>query len=211
MKILILVIILILVVWTIAGYVFDSSVDSPRYEVVSNGYNYEVREYEPYIKATVKVEGGYKESLNEGFRILADYIFGNNISKESVAMTSPVIEEQGENVSEKIAMTAPVTQSLEEGNERYVSFVMPLDATLESLPTPNNERVMLKKQEARKVAVMEFSWFATETRIEEKKKDLVDRLNSDGVSMLGAPEYAGYNSPFSAPWVKRHEVMVEVE
>lgn len=35
-------------------------------------------EYSPIIIAEVQVEGNRKESINKGFKLLADYIFGNN-------------------------------------------------------------------------------------------------------------------------------------
>jgi len=36
-------------------------------------------------------------------------------------------------------------------------------------------------------------------------------LKRDGVIFDGVPEYAGYNAPFTAPWLNRNEVMVELK
>ena len=49
----------------------------------------------------------FDEAGNKAFRILADYIFGNNNAKLKIDMTAPVAQQPA---SEKIAMTAPVSQ-----------------------------------------------------------------------------------------------------
>jgi len=46
--------------------------------------------------------------LNNGFSIVAGYIFGGNTKKESISMTAPVVA-----TSESISMTAPVIATKE--------------------------------------------------------------------------------------------------
>ncbi len=210
----------LLVVWTAASYFLDRSIKKPDYSVLEERQGYEVRSYQPYITARVEVSGTYNDALNEGFRILADYIFGNNTKQASIAMTAPVTEGQSQkmamtapvvvNESEEIEMTAPVIESQDEG-KKVISFVMPFEYTLETLPKPNDPRVEIVVQEARKVAVLRFSWFRGEGRIVEKKRELLSLLERDGVDIKGRPEYAGYNAPFTAPWLNRNEIMVEIE
>ncbi len=195
----------LLIAWTAISYLVEHSVKTPAYSVIEKRHGYEVRVYQPYITAQVKVGGTYDEALNEGFRILADYIFGNNTKQTSIAMTAPVIE--GE--SEKMAMTAPVIESSKEGS-RTVSFVMPFEYTLETLPQPNNPRIEIVPQEARKVAVLRFSWFRDSERVATKKQELLSLLEKDSVVSKGEPEYAGYNAPFTAPWLNRNEILVEI-
>jgi hypothetical protein len=80
-----------------------SNVEQPKYNVVESSSNIEVRDYEPMIVAEAEVSGERREAIGKGFRIIADYIFGNNNAAQKVRMTAPVTQ-QG---SEKIAMTAP--------------------------------------------------------------------------------------------------------
>ena len=221
MNILIVVLVL-LITWTIVSFFFDRSIASPQYSVLENKQGYEIRQYEPYIKAQVEVAGTYDEAINQGFRILADYIFGNNTKQTDIAMTAPVTESEAG--SEKMAMTAPVlvreneklamtAPVIERSNKeaRTISFVMPFEYTLETLPQPNNPKVKIVSQEARKVAVLRFSWIRSADRVESKKQKLIELLKRDGVTVENSLEYAGYNAPFTAPWMNRNEVMVEIK
>lgn len=205
MNTLLFAIIAIALLWTAISYFTNRSVKTPEYTVVEKRSGYEIRSYKPYLTAQVEVSGTYDEAISKGFRILANYIFGNNTKQTGIAMTAPVTESE----SEKLAMTAPVIEA-GDNKKRIISFVMPFEYTLETLPKPNNPKVKIIPQEARKVAVLRFSWFRTANRVAEKKQKLLQLLARDSVSPKGAVEYAGYNAPFTAPWLNRNEVMVEV-
>jgi hypothetical protein len=97
-----------------------SNVERPKYKVVLSSDNIELRDYAPMIVAEAEVTGERRVAIGKGFRLIADYIFGNNTASEKVAMTAPVSQQ----ASQKIAMTAPVTQQ-GEGNSWKVYFVMP--------------------------------------------------------------------------------------
>ena len=56
-----------------------SNVEVPNYTILKSDEEIEIRRYEPMIIAQVSIESSRKETLNQGFKILADYIFGNNI------------------------------------------------------------------------------------------------------------------------------------
>jgi len=208
MNVILIIVAVFLVVWSAGSYFFERSVESPAYSVLEEKNGYEIRLYESYITAQVEVSGTYDETLGEGFRLLADYIFGNNTKQTDIAMTAPVTE--SETQSEKMAMTAPVIESGDE-QIRTVSFVMPFEYTLDTLPRPNNPAVKIVQQNERKMAVLRFSWYRGEERVANKKQELLSLLERDGIEAKGKPEYAGYNAPFSAPWLNRNEVMIEVE
>jgi hypothetical protein len=79
------------------------------------------------------------------------------------------------------------------------------------LPTPNDSRVKLVTIPEKKMAVMTFSWYQTDARVMSKKQELLDVLKKEGVTMVGSPQYAGYNAPWTPPWMTRNEVMVEIK
>ena len=204
---LLIIIIAIIALWSAWGY-FSSRVEQAEYRVVKKMSGYEIREYPAHIVAQTTVKGRYQEALNEGFRIVAGYIFGNNSKKQSIAMTAPVIE-QGV-TSEKISMTAPVLATTQ-GESHVISFGMPRSQTLQTLPEPGDSRVKIVEIPAKQFAVIKFSWLRTNNRIEKMETRLLKLISRDNVEILGSPMYAGYNAPWTPPWMTRNEVMVEIK
>lgn len=205
------------VVWWIIGIVtvlllgaalwgpIVSNVEHPKYQLVERSGNIELRDYAPMIVAEAEVEGERREAINKGFRIIADYIFGNNTASQKVAMTAPVTQ-QG---SEKIAMTAPVTQQ-GDGNTWRVRFIMPSKYTMETLPKPNNSAVALKEIPAKRIAAIRFSGFNTNDNLNRHAKELNAFLGEQNLTALSPLNYAFYNPPWTLPFLRRNEVLVEV-
>ncbi len=189
-----------------------SDVERPEYEVISSAEeNIEMRRYAPMIIAQVTVEGAREEAIGDGFRLLADYIFGNNTARQEIAMTATVQQEAAEeSTSEKIAMTAPVQQQAD-GNAWTVSFVIPSEYTMETLPKPNDARVTHTRIPARRIIAITFSGTPSDENIAEHELQLRDYINANNIQTTGAPTYAYYNPPWTLPFMRRNEVMMEVE
>ena len=200
-------IVLFFTIWTVGSYLAVRNLEEPSYVVLKKLTGYEIREYQPYIIAETEVTGTYSKALNQGFSAIAGYIFGDNISKTSIAMTAPVLQNE---TSEKIAMTVPVVNTLGNETTRTVSFVLPSKYTIETLPLPNNPKVVLKEMPARKVAVLQFSWYATEKRILVKKEELEILIAKDGLATDGPTQVAQYNPPFSMPLIRRNEIIIPI-
>ncbi len=149
--------------------------------------------------------------MSTGFRIVAGYIFGGNTKKESIAMTAPVVAQKGGDTkpSESIAMTAPVIATTV-GDSETISFGMPRSYTLETLPTPNDPRVKIVMIPLKKYAVMQFSWYRSDARVKQMQEKLLSLLKRDGVVAQESTAYAGYNAPWTPPWMLRNEVLVEI-
>ena len=97
--------------------------DEPEFRLILKEDKFEIREYIPKIIAQIEVFGDFDDASSKGFKILADYIFGNNKSKDGksrIEMTAPV---EMEPLPQKINMTKPV---LTEGNDNtwIVSFIL---------------------------------------------------------------------------------------
>jgi len=203
--------------WIAIGWLSVAGVAEPPYDVLSEQNGYEIRQYAPQLVAEVEVTGNFTEATNRGFRALADYIFGNNTApggdapdaSESIAMTAPVIEREA--TSEAIAMTAPVIEATESEGRHVVTFVMPEKYTLETLPKPKNPEVRIVEVPARTCAVLRFSGNVGPKKAEERKQELIGYLERDGRAYAGLPMLAQYNPPWTPPFMRRNEVLVELK
>jgi hypothetical protein len=209
MKTLLIIIAILVLVWIAYGY-FSSRVKEPKFAVVAEKNGYEIREYAPYIEARVTVTGEYREAMTSGFRILAGYIFGGNTSKQSIAMTAPVIEQKSEQKSESITMTAPVSETVLDGGARMVSFVMPAEYTRTTLPMPNDKRIEIVEVPAHRSAVLRYSGYNNAEKVAKMKAKLLEYLKRDTVMVKGAPRGAGYNPPWTPPFMRRNEILVDI-
>ena len=194
----------ILIVGVLAGPVM-SDVEKPDYKVIQSEQNIEIRQYEPMIIAEVEVDGKREDAIGDGFRLLADYIFGNNTVQQVISMTAPV--QQKEN--QKIAMTAPVQQQ-SAGKSWRMSFVMPSKYSMDSLPVPNNNRVRLKEILTKKFVVIEFSGTNSNENVTEHENQLMNYIEANQIKINDSPKYAFYNPPWSLPFLRRNEVMIEI-
>jgi hypothetical protein len=182
-----------------------SNVEEAKYTVAEAYKSIELRDYAPMVVAEAEVSGERAKAINEGFRIIADYIFGNNATMQKVAMTAPVTQQQ----SEKIAMAAPVMQQ-SSGDVWRVRFVMPASYTMETLPKPNNPAVKLKEVKSKRFAVIRFSGMAGEESLKEHTQELKDFLSAKKLNPVSEPTYAFYNPPWTLPFLRRNEVMLEI-
>jgi len=169
----------------------DSDVEHARYSVVASAGAIEIRDYAPRIVAETTVAGARGAAISEGFRRLAGYIFGDN---------SP---------QRKIAMTAPVGQERENGDWK-VRFTMPAEYSMASLPKPNSADVRLAAAPPKRMAAIRFSGLAGDDALAENQAKLLDYLKRQGLSPKGAPQYAFYDPPWTLPWNRRNEVLIEI-
>ena len=169
------------------------AIEEPEYRVIEKSGAFELRTYSPTIVAETRVSGSLAKASSAGFKLIADYIFGNNMSRSGG--------------NEKISMTAPVSIEQKDG-QWHVHFVMPSQYTLETLPEPNNPAVTLREVPESNYAVIRFSGFTGEDKIAAKTAELMAWLDSKGITPVGKPVLARYNPPWTLPFLRRNEVMV---
>lgn len=183
--------------------------EEPKYSVLEKEVPFELRSYEPMILAEVQVEGDLDEASSQGFRLIAAYIFGQNQTSQKMAMTAPVTIDEQAVKSEKIAMTAPV--GIESNAGKWtVSFVMPSQYTTDTLPKPLNPAVQLRQIPAMKRAVITFSGFYNPQKVAEKILELESWMKTRNLQATGKPHFARYNPPWTLPFMRRNEVMMNV-
>lgn len=182
-----------------------SNVEQAKYEVVESDGEIQIRDYAPMIVAETEVSGVREEAISQGFRVIADYIFGNNAPTQKVAMTAPVIQQP----TEKIAMTAPVMQA-DAADGWKVRFVMPASYTMETLPKPNSESVKLQEIPGKRFAVIRFSGMAGDESLQKNAQILNAFIKDKKLHAISQATYAFFNPPWTLPFLRRNEVMVEI-
>jgi hypothetical protein len=184
------------------------ALEEPDFEVLLETEDYEVRRYQSYIVAEVDLDGDFKAAGNDAFRILADYIFGNNEPGEKMKMTAPVESREGMRMN----MTAPVTSTPADDDSRVTyAFVMERKYTMDSLPAPTDPRIRIVERPARIMAVRRYSGGWSEKRYRKNETALLDALQADRIEATGIPVFARYNAPFTPWFLRRNEVMIEID
>ena len=186
-----------------------SALEEPKYSVLKEYENFEIRNYASYLVAEVDIEGSYNKSGNEAFRILAGYIFGDNQSSTKMNMTAPV-ESEAIQSSERMNMTAPVFSNKNVNGYTY-RFVMESKYTQETLPVPNNSKIRITEIKNRVMAVISFSGRWSQKNFEKHEQILVNDLKNAGIGVASEAIYARYNAPFTPWFLRRNEIMFEIE
>ena len=174
-----------------AGAFFISSaqaIEEPAYSVEQawEAEQIEIRAYAPRIMAVTAMDNGD----DDGFRVLAGYIFGGNADEQ------------------KIAMTAPVQQTMDGSDE--MAFMMPAEYALADLPDPDDERVAFREAPAYTAAVIRFSGWATSEKADANWQKLRSFLIAEGIDISGDPTLNQYNPPWTLPFMRRNEIIVPV-
>ena len=87
---------------------------------------------------------------------------------------------------------------------------MPSQYTLTTLPKPNNPSIRIKEVPIKTYAVVRYSGMNTEHRINDEKRRLFEWIQAQGATVIGEPELARYNPPWTLPILRRNEILTPV-
>ena len=167
--------------------------EEPKYTVLKQTEDFELRRYDEQLVAQTWVTGDQDAASRAGFKILADYIFGNNSAANGKIR--------------KISMTAPV--SIQQTKDKWrVQFTMPSQYTLQTLPKPNNPNIEIVEVPAQTYGVIKFSGLAGTEKVAAKTKELQSWMQAQNLTITGKPELARYNPPWTLPFMRRNEIMI---
>ena len=198
---------ILLIILALAGTIM-SQVNEPKYNVISFQKNIEIREYVPLLVAQVAVTGERKSAISSGFKILADYIFGNNKRVTRINRAAPAAQQDGE----RISMTAPVIQQESKDSKHWnVAFVMPEEYSIKTLPQPKNKQIEIISIPRKRYVVIRFSGLPTELALRKHQKNLINFLAKERINARGKAILALYNPPWTLPFLRRNEIMFEIE
>ena len=185
--------------------------EEPAYQVLLEDGAIQIRQYEAYAVAETTVNEPFEAATETGFRRLFDYITGANRGSSEIVMTAPVFIGPQE-----IEMTAPVfiapkmeggaPGSHETGGWR-IAFVLPKGMTAAMAPAPTDARITLRDVLARRVAVIRFAGWLRGPEAEIHRRELAAWLEARGLTHAEDWQMAGYNPPWTLPFLRRNEVI----
>ena len=183
----------------------DMASAEPRYEIEFKNEDYEIRLYSAVLVAETIIEDAFEAVGKKAFRILADYIFGQNNSKTKIAMSVPVMTQPnfGPNIGPSIN---PIF-----GQGFKVQFALLDGFNVETAPQPLDSRVQVHEISPRRMAALAYSGSWSEENFKQHLDKLLVCLERDHLKTLGLPIIAKYNSPFQPSFLRRNEVLIEVQ
>lgn len=162
------------------------------YEVVGTYDGFELRSYPAHVVAEVSVRGSFESAGNAAFRPLFNYISGSNDSGQSIAMTAPVVMRS-------------------EGDEHAVAFVLPASMSSEAAPAPTNPSVSIAELPATLSAAVRYSGRWSQSSYDRHLADLLAALERAGLVPVSAPRFARYDPPFKPWFLRRNEIVIDVQ
>lgn len=164
-----------------------------KYRVLSELPEMQIRLYEPCVLAEISMEGEPNRVGTMAFGPLVGYI-----SKNSIAMTSPVLQK------------AATTEKGEASGEWLVSFVMPAGADMSDLPIPQDSRVILRELPEHLAAAATWSGSWKYSEVEKRIQLLESAITALGYSIAGQPQWARYDPPWKPWFARRNEVIIPI-
>lgn len=183
------------------------AIEEANYDVLHKDGNYEIRAYAPSIVVETVITEDFEEAGDKAFRKLFNYISGDNVAREKIAMTAPVAQEKR---SEKISMTPPVGQTAS-ANGWAVSFMMPSSYGMDTIPLPTDPGVVLREIPAYQAASIRYSGFWSEKNFQEHLDKLHVWIEQNGLKRAGEPIWARYNPPFTPWFMRRNEILIPLQ
>ena len=211
--------------------------EEPEFKLISENGEFQIREYDPKIIAQVKVEGDFDEASSKGFKLLADYIFGNNYMRNSERRKMRMKDGESPPLHEEVEMTGLVLLVLNDQivvrgpanvvnmispdemvefgvdiQQKWVmSFSLPAKYTLNNAPIPKNPAVRLREKEGELVVTRRFSNFVSKEKVDDLGGGLLVWANEKGLVIEGSVRIARYDPMWTIPFLRRNEIHLSVK
>lgn len=164
------------------------SYETLDYELLMKKKNFEVRKYHPF--SLIQFESSEADDSTMAFRTLFNYIQGQNQRDEKIPMTTPVFQNKDNAVYR-------------------MAFVLP--KTLEEPPQPRDPKLSLVKNQGGVFIVHPYRGPQSMENYDKHKKILERILLDRSYIAVDTPLAGFYNSPFTLPFFKHNEVMVQID
>jgi effector-binding domain-containing protein len=178
------------------------AIETPDYKVLVKQGDFEIRDYPAQTVAEVAVEGDQQAAVRHGFQRLANYIFGANSARQTIAMTAPV--------GQSPATPGPANAETLNARHWIVRFDMPRGQDLAALPKPNNAAIRLATLPAARIAAVRFAGLMSDKAAAKETTALLSFIAARGLHASGPPTLAQYDPPWTLWFLRRNEVLIPV-
>ena len=185
-----------------------ADVSEPVFKLVSQDGDVEIRDYGPVSVAQMSFAGNREGAVRAGFELLSGYISGDNEATQKIAMTAPIAQFRSSIVTSSLPGEGQATT--DDTAEWTVRFMMPNGFTLNTLPKPNDRRIMVVEVPARRVAALRFSGLWTDSNFATHRDQLAAWLKAKGLKPVGEPTYAYYDPPWQPFFWRRNEILWDI-
>lgn len=176
--------------------------EQPRYERLRKDGEFEVREYEPIVAVRTQA-GASGSSDGQAFGRLFQYIGGSNAAGRKIAMTAPVLMTDSR---EAVAGDGESPMG-----DSHMYFILPGRFGIDDAPDPADEKVETMRMAPKRYATVRFSGVLGDDLAAKKADELRQWMKQQGLTAVGEPIQAGYDPPYTLPFLRRNEVWIEIE
>ena len=176
--------------------------EQQKYEVMATFGAAELRRYARCTVADVVMSGSAERAGNKAFGSLVRYI-----SAAQLSMTAPVLQTSSSSSS-----------SSSTSGSWVVSFVLPGSKGIDHYPLPTDAQVTLREIPLHLALATRWSGRWTYSSVQEHTSALQDLIASSSASgslpalvAVGAPVWARYDPPWKPWFLRRNEVLIEVQ
>ena len=164
------------------------SYESPNYEMLMKKKNFEVRKYSPF--QIIQYDNPQDPESHQGFRTLFQYIGSKNRENQKISMTIPVLQKK-------------------EGDRNRMAFVIPQN--IKRPPIPLNQHLEISTVPGGVYVVHPYRGSHSNIKFITHKNILEKLLEDRHYVPVGPFISAFYNPPFTPPFLKHNEVLVEID
>ncbi|MBF6025353.1 SOUL family heme-binding protein [Lysobacter niastensis] len=177
----------------------------PAYHMEGIVGHVEIRRYAPALLAHVFAEGGHDAAVGAAREKLADYIHGDNESREKMEMTSPIFQTTGE------FRMFPIPLRKQPNQDGWtVAFFLSNHLDAGEAPLPDDPAIGILESPEVLVATLRYNGYDTEEHRSLAKEELILALAGSRWTVIDHVLWASYDQTFAIPHFRRNEVQALV-
>ena len=164
-----------------------TEIKETHYTLIKKIQNIEIRKYQKLTYVSYIPEDA--KDRNNSFRNVAGYIFGNNETEKKIDMTSPVV--------------------IKLHNNNEMAFIMPKEYTLNNLPKPQNQNLLIYEEPANIKACITYSGYSNKKKESIYIDKLKKILRENNITHNNDFDLLVYNSPYQF-YNRKNEIAVSI-